>query len=296
MEKQLQQLDRLGEDKDFQQGMAKKLNDALAKGDLKKAQQEIDQLRKKIKDKKLDKEEQEKLSRDLQKMKEEMQRLAQNKERQEQLQKKINEAKKAGKDAEALERELDNLKQQAKQSAETTQRLAQKFQKAQDALKKGDFDEAARQLEQAGQSLAQTEEDLKDLEDAQDYLQRLKSECKSACKACQGGDENDPQRKDYAKGGGRASGLRDENKDAKTASNDERVRGLFDPRGKKTYGGATRGPAFKKATTAELGPAIQEAAQEAPRAADSQRLPRDAKDTVREYFQNLGGQSPGGNK
>ena len=74
------------------------------------------------------------------------------------------------------------------------------------------------------------------------------------------------------------------------------VRGLFDPKGQKTYGGGTKGPAFKKATTAELGRAIQTAAQEAPKAVDSGRYSRDAKDTVKEYFQNLGGQSPGGNK
>ena len=56
----------------------------------------------------------------------------------------------------------------------------------------------------------------------------------------------------------------------------------------------TKGNAFKKATTNELGQAITEAAQEAPKATDSQRLPRDAKDSVKEYFQNLGGQNAGG--
>ena len=44
------------------------------------------------------------------------------------------------------------------------------------------------------------------------------------------------------------------------------------------------------ASTAELGPAIQSAAQEAPKAVDSGRYSRDAKDSVKEYFQNLGDQ------
>jgi uncharacterized coiled-coil DUF342 family protein len=297
MEQQLRQLDRLNKDEDFQKGPAKDLNDALSKGDLKKAQDELDELKKKVKDKKLSPEEQEQLARQLDKMKDQMKQLARNKEREQQLQEMINKAKQEGKDAEALERELEKVKQDSKQCAECAQQLADKFQKAQEALKKGDFEEAARELEKAGQSLQDIEGELKDLEDAEQYLQRLKGEREGACKACQGEKpEGDPQRKDYADGQGVASGLRPENKDAKTASEDQRVRGLFDPKGKKTYGGGTKGPAFKKATTAELGPAIQTAAQEAPKAVDSGRYSRDAKDSVKEYFQNLGGQAPGGNK
>jgi uncharacterized coiled-coil DUF342 family protein len=296
MEQQLRQLDRLNQDEDFQKGPAKELNDALSKGDLKKAQDELDQLKKKVKDQKLTPEEQERLSRQLDKMKDQMKQLARNKEREQQLQEMINKAKKEGRDAEALERELEKVKQESKQCAECAQQLAEKFQKAQEALKKGDFEEAAKELERAGQSLQDIEGELKDLEDAEQYLQRLKGEREGACKACQGEGDGEPQRKDYASGKGVASGLRPEDKDAKTSSEDQRVRGLFDPKGKKTYGGGTRGPAFKKATTAELGPAIQTAAQEAPKAVDSGRYSRDAKDTVKEYFQNLGGQSSGGNK
>src|SRR5262249_35170283 len=131
---------------------------------------------------------------------------------------------------------------------------------------------------------------LKDIEDAQDYLQRLKEAKEAACKACRG--EGDPEKRgdqDYAQGRGIASGKRDETKDDKTATQDEKIRGLFDPRGKKSYGGSTKGPGFTKKTTLEMGKQIQEAAQEAPQAVDAQRLPRDARDTVKEYFESLGG-------
>jgi len=298
MEQQLQQLDRLNKDDEFQKGPAEKLNDALSKGDLKKAQDELDQLKKKLKDKEMSKEDQEKLAKQMEQMKKELQQLNRNKEREDKLKKQIDQAKKEGReqDAEALERELDQLKQQQKDAADTTKQLAEQFKKAQDALNKGDLDEAAKQLEQAAKQLQQTEGDLQDLEDAEQYLQRLKGEKEGACKACQGQGDKPGERKDYASGQGQGSGLRDENKDAKSNSEDQRLRGIFDPRGKKTYGGSTKGPAFKRATTAELGPAISAAAQDAPKAADSQRLPRDAKDSVKEYFQNLGGQSPGGNK
>lgn len=300
MEQQLQQLERLNKDQEFKNGPAEKLNEALQKGDLKKAMDELDQLKKKIKDKELTKEDAEKLAKQLEKMKEQLKSLDRDKEREKKLQDLAKKAREEGRDqdAESLDRELKNLQQQQKESVEAAQDLAEKFNKAKEALQNGDFEEAARELEKAGKELQKTEGDLQDLEDAEQYLQRLKGEKCDACKKCQGdksGDElGNKDDADWSPFTNPATGRRKENKDAKTASEDERIRGLFDPRGKKTYGGATKGPAFKKATTAELGAAIQQAAQDAPKATDSQRLPRDAKDTVKEYFQNLGGQGPGG--
>jgi uncharacterized coiled-coil DUF342 family protein len=297
LEQQLQQLDRLNKDPDFQDGPAKEFNDALSKGDLKKAKEEVDELKKKVKDKNLTPEEQQQLARQLEKMKEQVQDLQRNKEREQQLKDLINKAKADGKDAEALERELERVQKEAKEGNQAAQELAQKFEKAKQALEKGNLEEAAKELENAGKSLEDIEGDLQDLEDAQDYLQRLKEKKEGACKACEGKpSDEDAGRRDNASGQGRASGDRPEDKTAQTAGKDERVKGLFDPRGKKSYAGTTKGPAFKKSTTAELGTAISEAAQEAPKATDSQRLPRDAKDAVKEYFENLGGQAPGGNK
>lgn len=85
-----------------------------------------------------------------------------------------------------------------------------------------------------------------------------------------------------------ASGRRKENRDAKTESKDERLTGLFDPRGKKSFGGSVKGPAFTKRSAAEMGKEIQEAVQEAPQTPDVQRLPRDAQAAVKEYFEKIG--------
>ncbi len=302
MEQQLQQLDRLNKDEDFQDGPAKKLNDALQKGDLKQAKEELDQLKKKVKDKSLTKDDVEKLARQFDKMKKQMETLEKNKEREKKLDDLAKKARQEGRDqdAESLERERKQLQKESEEAAEAAQNLKDKFQKAKDALDKGDFEEAAKELEGAAKSLDATEADLKDLNDAESTLQRLKDDKKDACKKCQGGEgEGEPKEKDDAEWtpfGQQGAGRRKENKDAKTAGSDERIRGLFDPKGKKTYGGSTKGKAFKTASTGELGPAIQSAAQEAPAAADSQRLPRDAKDAVKEYFEALGGQAAGGNK
>lgn len=297
-EQQLRQLDKLNRDQEFADGPAKEFNDALAKGDLKKAQDEVEQLKKKARDKKFDEKDQEKLARQLDKMKNEMEKLARNKEREEKLKDLINKAKKEGRDAEALERELDGIKQEAKQAGEAMEELAQKLSKAKQAAEKGDLEELANQLESAGKELKEMGADLQDIEDAEEYLQRLKGEKGEACKKCGDGKCNGKGEKDSDEwnNGGIGAGKRPENKDAQTASQDERLKGLFDPRGKKSYGGSTRGQAFNKRTTADLGTEIREAVQEAPQAADGQRLPRDARDAVKEYFQNLGGQTPGGNK
>ena len=294
LEQQLQQLDRLDKDKEFKDGPAKKLNEALQKGDLGKAKEELDQLKKKVKDGKLSEEEKQELAKQFEKMKDQLQRNDAAKQREEKLKQMLDAAKKEGReqDAEGLERELKQAEKDGQQSKEASKDLTEKLQKAKDALDKGDNEEAAKQLEAAAKSLEATEADLKDLEDAADYLQRLKDDKKAACKACEGKGEGEGDSK--KNNGGIGSGERDENKDAKTASEEQRQKGIFDPRGKKTYGGSTKGPAFKTATAGELGAAIQSAAQEAPAAADSQRLPRDAKQTVKEYFEGLGGQSPGG--
>ena len=302
MEQQLKQLERLEKDQDFQDGPAKKLNEAMSKGDLKKAQDEFEMLKKKLQENKLSEEEKQQLAKQLEKMKEQIQKAEKNKDREKKLNDLAKKARDEGRvdDAESLERELKQLQSLNQEAAETTKQLAEKLDKAQKALEKGNVEEAAKELEQAAKQLQQAEGELQDIEDADQYLQRLKDEKKGACKKCEGDKFNDEfDEKDdaeWSEFGKPGAGRRKEDKDGKTASDDQRIRGLFDPKGKKTYGGSTKGAAFKTATTGELGPAIQSAAQEAPAAADSQRLPRDAKESVKEYFQNLGGQQPGGNK
>jgi hypothetical protein len=175
------------------------------------------------------------------------------------------------------------------------QNLAEKMQKAKDALEKGNMEDLADQLEKIGSQMKDIEGELQDLEDVQQYLQKLKAEKKKACAECEGDGEFDPsgepKRKDGAKWtnkGNPGIGERAEQKD-ETSYTEEKMKSPFDPRGKKVYGGGVRGPAFTKKSTVELGKQIQEAVQEAPQAVDAQRLPRDARDSVKEYFENLGG-------
>lgn len=292
-EQQLQQLEQLTREKEFDDGPAKELNDALSKGNLKKAQEDVDELRKKAKAQKLDATNLDRLDNQMKEMAKQLRNDKANKDKAEQLQKKIDQAKKEGKDAEALERELEQLRADAKQAGEQMEKLAQKMEKIRQLAEKGDLEEMAEELKQMGDQLKGVEQEVQDLEDADDYLQKLRDELRKACKQCKGeGRGNELKQSDDAEwtpGTTPATGKRTEDKDAKTSTKDERVRGLFDKNGQKRYAGAVKGPAFTKKSTVELGQQIQQAAQEAPQAMDSQQVPKEAQAGVKEYFEKIGG-------
>ncbi len=319
LQEQFQKLDNLNKDMEFEDGPAKEFNDALSKGDLKKAKEEVDELKKKAKEKKLDEKDQEKLERQLDKMKKELERLdrdkkkekeEQKKEREEkkkELEKEIEKAKQENKDASQLEREREKIEQQEKQereAGEQLQELAEKLGGAQKGLETMDLEKVAEELDQAGKQLEKIDGEVQDFKEAETQLQKLKEERREAAsqgekgasgqkssgeKAPGDGKEPGQKAKGGANDGGIGAGQRPINDDAKTGSQDEKIRSPFDPRGKKTFAGSTRGPAFTKKTEAELGKEIQQRAQEAPAGADAQRLPRDARDSVKEYFEKLGG-------
>jgi len=298
LEDKLAQLEKLKKDPEFNDGPADGLNDALSKGDLKKAEEELDELKKKAKNKKLDKQDQEKLERQLDKIKSELERLKRDKEKEEQkkeqeekkdeLKKEIEKKKQMGENAEQLERELEKIEQQQKQeraAEEQLQDLAEKLGKAQEALKQGDLERLADELEQAKGDLEKLEGEIQDFQEAEQQLQKLREERQACAKA--GGQKVAGQGE--GKKGGQGAGERPIDDTAKTGSVEEKVRSPFDPKGKKVYGGTTKGAGFKKKSESELGKEIEQAVQEAPAAADSQRLPRDARDAVKEYYEKLGG-------
>src|SRR5262249_27813296 len=176
------------------------------------------------------------------------------------------------------------------------QELAKSLKQCKQCLDKNDLEGLAEQLGQVGKQLGDIDDELKDLDDIEEHLQNLKQMKKDGCKQCQGegkekkegGHQDDAT--GYAEG---ATGRRPENKDAQTkAGEEQRVRGFFDPKGRKAYGGSTSGPAFKKASSVEMAGDIKQAVQEAPEAVEVQRLPKAAKEMVKEYFEKLGGQAP----
>lgn len=296
LQDQMGKLTELDQGETRRDGPAKGFEEALAKGDLKKAQEEVDRLQKKAKDKKLDPKEQEQLKKQLDDLDKKVDQLTrEQKDKEKKLKDLIDQAKRENRDAESLERELKNL-QKDQQMTKEMQELAKALKQAKQSLDQNDLDGLADQLGQVGKQLGDIDDELKDLDDIEEHLQNLKQMKKSACEQCQGegkkkgegGDKDDAT--GYAEG---ASGRRPENKDAQTkAGEEQRVRGFFDPKGRKAYGGSVNGPAFKKSSSVEMAGDIKQAVQEAPEAVEVQRLPKAAKDMVKEYFEKLGNQAP----
>lgn len=305
MKDKLGELDKLSKDEKFPEGPAKSLTDALAKNEIDKAKEEVDQLSKKLKEKdpekKLKPEDTKKLEKQLNQMKSELERLARDEDRKKDLEKKIEQAKKEGKDAESLERELDRVKEDAKQSGEQLEKIAKQFEKAAEALNNDELEKAAEELAQAGTDLEKIAGEQQDLKDAADQLQRLKQERQAAGKAGRGqgqgqgkgGKGDQPGTgKSGPNDGGIGAGEREINKDAETKALDERIRGIFDGTKGKSFNGLTKGKAFKKESETQLGEVIRQAVQDAPGAASSQNVPRDAQGDVREYYEKLGNTAP----
>lgn len=290
----LSQLENLTKDDEFGGGEADKLNDALAKGDLDKAEDELEGLKKKAKDKELTPEDAKKLSKQLEKMKDELERLDRDKEeKKKELEKKRDEAKKENRpeDAAELDRELEKLKQEQEAGQEELENLGQQLKRASDALNKDDQEEAANALEEARKSVEQMQGEVEDLKEAEMRLQKLKGERKQACAQCEGNGDKPGKGKGKSMNnkGGIGEGEREWNPEADTGFEEVRKRSLMDLKGQTQFGGLTKGQGFTKKTDKELGAQLKKAAQDAPGAADLQRLPRDAKESVAEYFKKLGG-------
>ncbi len=328
----LAQLEKLGKKEDFKEGPANELNDALAKGEIDKAEDAIDELKKKLDKDELTKKDKEQLADQLDKMKdeltkqkEEVERLNRDKEeKQDELQKEIDKAKQEGReqDAEELERELEKAPPPQKDTEEQLKDLADQLGQAQQGLEKGDKQEAGEALQKAKQSVQKMKKSVDQLAKGEQQAERLKRDRQDSANTAQGekgekgdgqknaqGQKGDGEKSSKAQAGGEngdeksdeltksksgpnkggvGAGQRAINEDAKTGSEETRIRSLQDLKGKSTFGGLTKGDGFTKKSNKDLGQSIQKAAQDAPNASDVQTLPRDARDSVAEYFKKLG--------
>jgi uncharacterized coiled-coil DUF342 family protein len=298
LQEQLQKLSGMDKDALKEDGPLREFHDALSKGDVEKAKEELDKLQKKVKEKKLSDKDAEQLKQQMKEMTEKLERVAKNEEQQKKLQDLIKKAKEEGRDAESLERELKRLHEEAEKSKEM-QNLAKKLGDCKKCLEQNDFDGLADKLGELSKDMQGMMDKLDDLDDLDEHLQNLKEMRKRLCKECQGeGKERSDEwthkdDADWSPFTNPASGRRKENPDAKTGEGDEaRQRGRFDPRGRKTYAGSIQGPAFTKKSSVEMAGEIQQAVQEAGEAMEVQNLPKAAQDMVREYFEKLGGEKP----
>jgi hypothetical protein len=291
MQQQLRQKDNMMPNDVPRDGPAKDLTQALADGDLEKAKEELDKLAKKIEKNELTEKEKEQLNKQLEDLEKKLKDLAEQKKKEDQLK----QLHKDGKlDAEALKRELEQLKKD-NEKLKDLQKLANKLSQCKQCMNSGEIGKAAKALSEAANELSDME-----LDDLREQLAKLQEAKDSLCKACdscegqcEGQCENPMRNFSRRNNGGQGEGRRPDGTQGKINSFDARQAAQFNPKGQKVFDGYAPGQAFKKKPGIELAGEIKQAAQEAPDAIEVQRIPKSARDMARGYFKNLGGQKEG---
>jgi uncharacterized coiled-coil DUF342 family protein len=313
LKNQLRQMDQQAQKS--KDNPARDLEKALAKGDFAKAQDEAEKLMEKLRNNQLSDEDRQKLKDQIDQMKDKLDRLAKNKDREDELQKLAREGKLS---KEALQKELDQIRQDNEQLKDLGE-LAKQLGECKNCLDKGDNQGAAEKLKGAGDKLKQLDLNEKEIDDLQDQLDRLQDARQAANRgerADQGkGDkgEGDKDGKDGDKDGkgqdgrggkgdgkgdtdqpndgGIGEGRRPVGKSQPYRSFEARQGTDFNPKGKKIFDGFADGPNFRSRTGPEIAGDVKQAAQEAPEAIEQQKIPKAARDIARGYFRNLGGEN-----
>jgi hypothetical protein len=276
MENQLKQLDRLANSPEFKDGPGRDAAAALASGDLGKAEMALDELAKAATEKPADLQ----LRKQLDRLKDELRKAADNTEAREKLEKLIEQAKKENRDTEGLRKELDRLDAES-ESSKPLRDLAGKLDAASQQLEKGDAAEAAKQLAAAAGAVRDLRDQTKAAQDAQAQVQRVERLKADAAKP-----NGDP----IGSGGVADKPPPMGNPPAGTAREVRPRVPFVDPKGAMTPAGAGEfGDGFTKTDPAKLGTAIGRAARSAPAATAGQPLAPDDRDAVREFFERLGG-------
>lgn len=182
IQQQLQQMNRMAGTEAKEEGPAKDLNKALAQGDLEKAKEEVEKLAKRMENNEMTDQEKKHLAKQLNDLKKNLENLAQQKDKEENLKKLEREGKI---DAETLRRELEGLKKDGSHLKDL-QELAKKIGQCQKCLQEGDGKSASQSLKQATEKLQQMDLDAKEMEDLHDQLQRLQDAKDACCKGCKG--------------------------------------------------------------------------------------------------------------
>lgn len=293
LKKQLEDL------KDLDKGPADKMAEAMQEGNMAEAAKEMGKLLEKLKNGELNKEDREKLAKQLGQVQKKIDEMrAQHDQKKKELEEQIEQKKNAGDLAEAakLQEELDKLKAQDKKMQGKMKDMADKLGKAAQQLQEGNQKGAAQEMEGLAQDLQDAEDQLAEmdaLEDALNELQDAKDalncqQCDGAgCKACKGKGKGKGKGEKPGDGLGEGQGFgeRPEEENA-TKGYDSRVRAKAE-KGKSVRIGDAKGPNLpgraKQSTSEEVAAALAED----PDPIDETSLPRDQREHSKEYFEKL---------
>lgn len=296
-EKFKQQLNNL---KDLKKGPADAAAQAMKNGDFAKAVKEIENLKKKLAEGKLDEQQKKQLAEQMNQMKDAMQKAAEAHEQaKQQIEKQVEKARQAGdtQQAQKLQQQLDKLKQQ-KPAIDKMQQLAQQCKQCADAMKEGNAQQAQQALDQLAQEMkqmAQSQEEMKMMEAALDEIAEAKkgmagdgdkegegNEPGDDQMAMQGGGKNPKGQPGMGMGEGRGKGKRPEER-GKTGFYDSKVNQNVG-KGAAVVTDLVDGPNKKGEVTESIKSAFESAKQGGDDPLTGERLPRDYRDHAKEYF------------
>ncbi len=280
-------------------GPAKKLVDAMKKGDWKGAQQQLEQLKKQLEGGELDKEAKQQLQKQLKQVQEKMAEAKEARQQaMEDLKKQIEQQKQQGNLSKAgeLQSKLDQMQQQQSQANKLNQ-LAQKMDELQKSMKAGDAAGAAAALDNMMKQMEQLEQQMAEgemLDMAMDQLQMAKDAlgCQTCqgdgCQACQGagqGSDRWSKKGGNGMGAGRGFGPRPDEKND-VGFRDSRVR-QKPGKGAAVVVGEADGPNIR----GQVAEAVKEQmATDASTPADPlvlEQLPKSRREHAEEYFRSF---------
>lgn len=287
---------RLNEMNDVGRGPAEKFADALQRGNLNNAVEELNKLRKQIEKGELTEEEKKALGDQLAKMSEKLQEMVeQQKEREKALEEQIKQQRAAGnkQQAEQLEQQLQKLRNQQQQQ-EKMQKLADQMAQCAQCMQQGQAQNAAEGLSAMAGELSQLQSEMDELEMLDDIMDQIADakdsmDCKGCngegCAMCQGGGKGEDGPPGQGLGEGRGKGDRPEEEND-TAFYDSQVKQKVG-KGAAVVTGMVGGPNAKGEVAESVREQYEQAAADDSNPLTGQHLPRGLRDHAKDYFDSL---------
>lgn len=281
---------------DMGQGPAEKFADALQRGNLDKAVEELNKLSKQIKEGNLTEEEKKALGEQLSKMSEKLKEVVEaQKQREQALEEQIKQQRAAGnkQQAEQLEKQLEQLRNQQQQQNQM-QQLADQMAQCAQCMQQGQAQNAADGLSAMADQLSQLQDQLDELEMLDDIMDQIADakdamDCKGCdgegCAMCQGQGRRQGDRPGRGLGEGQGQGDRPEEED-ETSSYDSQVKQKVG-RGGAVVTGMVGGPNAKGEVAESVRQQYDDAATDDSDPLTGQRLPRGLRDHAKDYFESL---------
>jgi DNA-directed RNA polymerase subunit F len=290
---------QLAQMKNMPSGPADKLAQAMKNGDFDRALKELQNLKDQLAVGKLDPEKQKQLDEQLKGMEDAMKKIADiHQNLQNELKQQIEKARQAG-DKEGAKKLQDKLAKVGNQQPQMDmlKKMAKKLGECAQCMKQGDGAEAQAGLAEMAKQMAEMQQEAAEMEMLEDALEGMQAakdamNCKQCggqgCKACQGaagmeGDNDQAGEGGLEAGRGRGIFKPRPNHPEDTKTYDSRVRQRVG-QGAAVVTGLMSGPNAKGQAIEEIKSQVESARKETADPLTGQRLPRQQRDHVQQYF------------